>query len=151
MTQHRFRLPLLPGLLAWLLAAGLPAAEPAGADPEVASPEHIEGVQKVDAETLIEMYGSTPDLVLVDSRISADRKQGYIEGSISLPDTETDCATLARVAPATNSPLLFYCNGIRCGRSARAARIAIDCGYSDVYWYRNGIEAWRQKEYPLVQ
>lgn len=142
---------LTAGGLAWLLATALAVAAPPSGGDGIVSPEHIPGVHNVDAEGLIGLYTSTPGLVLIDSRIRADRRQGYIEGSISLPDAETDCDTLSAVAAAPQTPLLFYCNGVRCGRSARAARIAVDCGYSNVYWYRNGIEVWRRKEYPLVQ
>ena len=46
---------------------------------------------------------------------------------------------------------MFYCNGIKCGRSAKAAQIAIDCGYTDVYLFRKGMEEWQEKQYPLVQ
>jgi len=38
-------------------------------------------------------------LVLIDSRIRADRKEGYIEGSVSLPDIETTCEALAQQLP----------------------------------------------------
>ena len=150
MIMHRGCCLLAAGL-AWLFAIAPALAAPRSGGDDIVSPERIPGVHNVDAEGLIGLYISTPGLVLIDSRINADRRQGYIEGSISLPDTVTDCDTLATVAPAPQIPLLFYCNGVRCGRSARAARIAVDCGYSDVYWYRNGIEVWRRKEYPLVQ
>ncbi|HUT41797.1 MAG TPA: rhodanese-like domain-containing protein [Gammaproteobacteria bacterium] len=115
------------------------------------SPEQIDGVSKVDADGLIELVTRTPGLILIDSRISADRKEGFIEGSISLPDNETDCTTLAARIPALHTPALFYCNGIRCRRSAHAAQIARDCGYSRVYWFRTGIEEWRRQQYPLVR
>ena len=28
--------------------------------------------------------------------------------------------------------------------------IAVACGYSNIYWYRNGMEEWQKKEFPLV-
>lgn len=53
---------------------------------------------------------------MIDSRVTADRKEGFIEGSISLPDTDTRCKSLAQAVAALNSPLLFYCNAVKCGR-----------------------------------
>jgi rhodanese-related sulfurtransferase len=117
----------------------------------IVSPDTIDGVVTVDAEELIEKVTRLPELVLIDSRIPADRAEGYIEGSISLPDDDTSCATLAKVVPETTTPVLLYCNGIRCGRSARAAVIARDCGYRNLYWFRTGMEEWQEKKYPLVQ
>jgi rhodanese-related sulfurtransferase len=49
------------------------------------------------------------------------------------------------------TPVIFYCNGVRCDRSGRAVRIAVACGYRDVYWFRGGIEEWRVKQFPLIQ
>jgi hypothetical protein len=28
--------------------------------------------------------------------------------------------------------------------------VAVACGYSDVLWFRNGMEEWLDKQYPLV-
>lgn len=117
----------------------------------IVTPAHIEGVTNVDAEGLIEKVMNTPELVLFDSRITADRKEGYIEGSISLPDIDTSCDSLEIMTPDRDTPVMFYCNGIKCGRSAKAAQIAIDCGYAEVYLFRKGMEEWQDKQYPLVQ
>jgi len=118
---------------------------------KIVSPESIEGTTIMDAKGLIELATQKPELVMIDSRVTADRKEGFIEGSISLPDTDTSCEPLARTVAALNAPALFYCNGVKCGRSGRAAMIAGECGYSNIYWYRNGMEEWQEKEFPLVQ
>jgi rhodanese-related sulfurtransferase len=123
----------------------------ATAGDKIVSPESINGTTIVDAEGLIELATQQPQLVMIDSRVTADRQEDFIEGSISLPDTDTRCESLAQAVPALNAPGLFYCNGVRCGRSGRAAVIAVDCGYSNIFWYRNGMEEWQEKEFPLVQ
>lgn len=116
----------------------------------IVSPQTIAGARIVNSEQLIEAVIDIPELILIDSRVAADRNDGFIEGSISLTDTDTSCASLAEVVPGKTSPVLFYCNGIRCGRSAKAAEVAVSCGYSHVLWFRNGMEEWLDKEYPLV-
>ena len=115
------------------------------------SPESIEGTTKVSAEGFIELVDSVPDLIVIDSRIPGDRKQGYVEGSISLPDVETNCKTLASSIPSKKSAALFYCNGVKCGRSAKAVKIALSCGYNNIYWFRGGFEEWLAKGYPYLQ
>ena len=115
------------------------------------SPETIDGTTKVSAEGFIELVDSVPDLIVIDSRIPGDRKQGYVEGSISLPDVETNCKTLASNIPSKKSAALFYCNGVKCGRSAKAIKIALSCGYNNVYWFRGGFEEWLAKGYPYLQ
>ena len=124
------------------------AASPAFAQ---TSPEKIEGSTVVNAEGFIELVGKIPDLLVIDSRIHGDRKQGYIEGSVSLPDVDTDCESLAKVIPSKDSPTLFYCNGVKCGRSATAVTIALKCGYNKIYWFRGGFEEWLTKGYPYLQ
>lgn len=115
------------------------------------SPENIQGTVKVNAEEFIELAEKIPSLIVVDSRIPGDRKQGYLEGSVSLPDIDTSCKTLAKIIPKKSQPTLFYCNGIKCGRSAKAVQIAIECGYNKTYWFRGGFEEWLAKGYPYLQ
>jgi rhodanese-related sulfurtransferase len=136
-------------LLLWFSLAAL--CQAATGNDAMVSPEAIDGATIVDAEGLIEAVTQIPGLILIDSRISADHLEGFIEGSVSLPDIETDCDSLASTVPGLATPILFYCNGIKCGRSARAATIAIDCGYATIYWFRNGMEEWQAQEFPLVQ
>lgn len=127
------------------------AAPVSAKDSKIKSPDLIKGTTKVDAEGVIEKAAAIPDLVIIDSRIKSDRQQGYIEGSVSLPDEMTNCKTLAGVIPSKNHPSLFYCNGPKCGRSAIAAKIAIKCGFKSIYWFRGGFEEWKQKKYPYIK
>jgi rhodanese-related sulfurtransferase len=115
------------------------------------SPDEIPGATTIDAERLIELVVTHPGTVVIDSRVAVDRADGYIEGSVHLVDTRTDCDSLARLIPGLATPVIFYCNGERCERSGRAVGIAVACGYRQVYWFRGGIEEWRSKEYPLIQ
>ena len=127
---------------------------PGGALPvtgEYLSPPAIEGAVTIDAEQLIALVVEHQDTVLIDSRIGVDRADGYIEGSAPLVDTKTDCDSLSGLIATRTTPVIFYCNGVRCERSGRAAGIAVACGYRDVYWFRGGIEEWRAKEFPLIQ
>ncbi len=111
------------------------------------SPELIAGTTKIDAESLIKLAREQEDLVIIDSRINADRRHGFITGSTSLPDTETNCLSLMSIIESKNTPLVFYCNGPKCRRSDLAVTIAIQCGYDNIYWFRGGFEEWQYKKY----
>lgn len=115
------------------------------------SPESIEGTTKVNAEEFISLVEKLPELTIIDSRIPGDRKQGYIEGSLSLPDVDTTCESLTKFISKKDAPSLFYCNGVKCGRSAKAIKVALSCGYSNIYWFRGGFEEWLAKGYPYLQ
>lgn len=142
---------LFVGLLAILATAGVAAGVADVRAEEKLAPEQIDGVTRVSAEGLLEQAQRNPRLVIVDSRIAMDRRQGYIEGSVSLPDISTTCASLARVIPSKQHAALFYCNGVKCGRSVVALGIAKSCGYTRLYWYREGFEDWQQKGYPYLK
>ncbi len=47
-------------------------------------------------------------------------------------------------------PLVFFCVNSQCWLSYNAALRAIALGYTRVYWYRGGIEAWRAAGLPLA-
>jgi rhodanese-related sulfurtransferase len=127
----------------------LGAAQAAAGD--YVSPPSIEGAVTIDAEKLIALMVQRKDTVLIDSRLETDRVDGYIEGSVPLVDTRTDCDSLARLIGTRTTPVIFYCNGVRCERSGRAVRIAVSCGYREVYWFRGGIKDWQLKKFPLIQ
>lgn len=133
-------------ILFWILWLSCGSARAA----EIVSPETVPGTTRVDAEGVIDLVEKDPSLVIIDARISIDRKQGFIEGSHSLPDVETNCLTLAKLVPGKKRPVLFYCNGVKCGRSAKAIATAQGCGYEKIYWFRGGLEEWKAKGYPFI-
>jgi rhodanese-related sulfurtransferase len=134
--------------LVFILYSELAAATPPAV--KVVIPDKIPGTTLVDAEGVIALAAKTPDLIIIDARIAGDRKHGFIEGSVSLPDLQTSCATLAKVIPKKSSPVLLYCNGVNCGRSVTSTNIALKCGYTNLYWFRGGYEEWIAKNYPVV-
>lgn len=142
------RMRSIPFGLVFVLYSGLAAAATPPA--KVTVPDKIPGTTLVNAEGMIALATKTPDLVIIDARIEGDRKHGFIEGSVSLPDLQTNCASLAKVIPKKSSPTLFYCNGVNCGRSVTSTHIALKCGYTNLYWFRGGYEEWTDKNYPVV-
>jgi len=121
------------------------------ANMEVDAPLEITGVTKVSSEDIFKLFEKLSDLVIIDARITSDRKHGYIEGSVNLPDLETNCRTLAKLIPTKKTPVLFYCNGVKCGRSVNSSKTALKCGYSNIYWFRGGFEEWKSKNMPFLK
>lgn len=115
------------------------------------TPDQIEGATKVNAEELINLAESKSDLIIIDARVRKDRIHGYIEGSISLPNTKTDCDSLSENIKNLTVPTVYYCNGPKCGRSVESIKIALKCGYNNIYWYRGGFEDWKEKDYPFLK
>jgi len=114
-------------------------------------PESISGSITIDAEELIALANKTEALILIDARLRSDHEQGFIEGSINLPNTITSCNRLKEYANHENVPLIFYCNGPKCDRSLQAVQIALQCNYQNIYWFRGGMDEWKNKHYPYIK
>jgi rhodanese-related sulfurtransferase len=124
----------------------------AGPVPAADAPLAIPGATTISADDLINLVQTADDLVLVDNRAVADYDAGHIEGALHLLDTDiVDESVLARIAKAKDAPILFYCNGVKCGRAAAAAAKAVSFGYSRVYYYALGMMEWKQRGLPLVR
>ena len=111
----------------------------------------IPGARTVDSRGVIDLISTTAGVTIVDNRTKADFDGGHIEGAVNIPDTEmTTEAVLAAVARSKDTPVLFYCNGVKCGRAAKATAKAVQWGYSRVYYYALGILDWKDNQFPLV-
>ena len=132
-----------------VLALAFFVSAQAGDKPKV--PDSIPGTTRISAEDVVDLVQKFDDLVIIDARVAKDRLGGYIEGSVSLPDTDTNPDTLAKVIPSKSTHVLFYCNGVHCGRSVKSAHVAVDAGYSNIFWFRGGWEEWMAKGMPVAQ
>jgi rhodanese-related sulfurtransferase len=58
---------------------------------------------------------------------------------------------LARLAGGDKAkPMVFFCASSQCWLSYNAALRAVAAGYSSVYWYRGGVEAWTAAGLPTA-
>lgn len=114
------------------------------------APLEISGAKTVDAAAVIDLVQSSDALVIIDNRKEADYNAGHIQGAVRLVDTDmTAPEVLAKVVPAKDTPVLFYCNGLKCGRAANATRHAVEWGYTNVHYYAKGMEEWRAEGLPV--
>ena len=104
----------------------------------------------IDAENLIELYQSVPNLKIIDARHGEDRSQGYIETSHNLPLAQTSCKSLRKLTRNKDQALVFYCNGNTTDDSMDAIKIASSCGYRRLFWLQGGFVEWEDKDYPYV-
>ncbi len=49
----------------------------------------------------------------------------------------------------TSRALIFYCMGVNCWESYNATLRAAAMGYSNLYWYRGGLQAWEDAGLPM--
>ena len=81
-------------------------------------------------------------MVLIDSRPKRKKyDKGHIPTALSIPDSQF--AKMQDQLPADkNTPLVFYCGGLKCRLSHKSAKKAIDLGYTKVSVFSEGYPAW---------
>lgn len=114
------------------------------------APMQINGATTVDADGVIALFDQHPNLVLLDNRKEKDFNEGHIEGAVRLIDTDLNEASMAAAVPSKDTPVLMYCNGIKCGRAALAVEAALKMGYSNIYYYALGMAEWKDRNLPIV-
>lgn len=114
------------------------------------APMSIAGATTVDAKAIIALMESKPDLVIIDNRRAEDYANGFIEGAVRVLDTDMTEEVLASHVKTKATPVLFYCNGVKCGRAAEATEMAVRWGYTHVHYYALGMEEWRALGLPVA-
>jgi rhodanese-related sulfurtransferase len=111
--------------------------------------DHRAGVSLIDAEQLKRWIDSGKQMTLVDARVAAEYKAGHIPTAMNIVATAME-KEHGRLPSNKNAVLVFYCNGWpECKKSHDASAKAVEWGYQNVFWLREGIPAWQAKGYPL--
>jgi rhodanese-related sulfurtransferase len=91
---------------------------------------------------------NTPGLVVIDARSAEEYQEVHIKKALSIPLTKLEKdATL--LPSSKDARMVFYCNGIKCGKSGKSAKIALENGYRDVSVYADGMPVWEEKGYSI--
>lgn len=120
----------------FLLAASLVQA---AGSPEMITTDELK--KKIDAGE---------PLLLINALSPIEHDELHIAGSINIPSSQVKADNPK--LPADKSKLLiFYCKGPKCSKSRKAAKIAMDLGYTNVLVYNEGLPAWAKRGYPLAK
>ena len=133
-----------------MVVAALGLAVAAGPAFAQLAPMEIRGATTVNADGVIKLIESETRLVILDNRRAEDFAVGHIENAKRILDTDLDQAKMVGFVPVKDQPVLFYCNGLSCGRAAKAAEMAVGWGYTKVYYYALGMDEWKKLGLPLT-
>ncbi len=108
-----------------------------------------EGYALIDTETLKGYLESDPEkCVVIDARNPEEYQEVHIQGAVNVP--QKHFSQYAHLLPQEKSAqIIFYCNGIKCGKSRKAAIKAIKMGYDNVLVYAEGMPVWEEKGMPI--
>ncbi len=107
-----------------------------------------DGFALIDTAGLKRLLDKGEDLLLFDARSPEEYQEVHIKGALSLPQKKF--GQYVHLLPAdTSRRIIFYCNGVKCGKSRKAAKEAIAMGYENVFVYAQGIPVWEEKGMPI--
>ena len=108
-----------------------------------------DGYGLIDTGNLKKLLDAEPDdLVVVDTRNSEEYQEVHIKGAINVPQKKFK--KYAHLLPKKRSArIIFYCNGVKCGKSKKAAKKALKMGYTQVLVYAEGMPVWEEKGMPI--
>jgi len=107
-----------------------------------------DGYGLIDTGNLKKMLDTHAEMTVVDARNPEEFQEVHVRGAISVPVKQWE--KFASRLPANKSArIIFYCNGIKCGKSKKAAKKAIKEGYDNIYVYADGMPVWEEKGMPI--
>jgi len=99
----------------------------------------------VSTEELKKMLDSGDDkLLVIDARNPEEYDEVHIRNAINIPVSKLE-KNPALLPGDKKQSMVFYCNGIKCGKSKKAAQIAASQGYSNLMVYAEGMPVWEEK------
>lgn len=102
------------------------------------------GLEPMETDELAESLDS---VTVIDARSTYEYETLHIEGARSVPLASSDFnATVRSLAEASGQPLVFYCNGVTCSVSYKAALKAKEAGLAAVRVYDAGVFAWAKAQ-----
>ena len=102
------------------------------------------GYQEIDAAGVKTLMDQGEALVVFPlSPMEFDHK--HIKGSVNIIPKRMEYELPAD----KGKTIVFYCLGIKCVASWRAAEKAVKLGYKNVYAFREGLPAWEKAGYPI--
>ncbi|WYD81542.1 MAG: rhodanese-like domain-containing protein [Candidatus Electrothrix gigas] len=138
---------LLFTLLLTLLFSILSVVGVYGETPAV--PKNKDGYTIVDTIGLKRMLDTeSADVVVVDARNPEEYQEVHIKGAINVPQKKFK--KYADLLPKEKFvQIVFYCNGVKCGKSRKAAKAALEMGYERIFVYAEGMPVWEEKGMPI--
>lgn len=103
----------------------------------------------ISTDELRAMMDEKKPFILVDTRTAEEFQEAHIKGAIGIPE-KTFEGSAAALPADKDMPLVLYCNGVKCGKSKKAARKADAMGYRNIMIYAEGFPVWEERGYSIA-
>lgn len=95
------------------------------------------------------MDSKTEKPVIIDARNPEEFQDVHIPGAINIPEKKFK-DYVKRLPRDKAAKLVFYCNGVKCGKSKRAAKKTFAMGYQNLFVYAEGMPVWEEYGLPII-
>jgi len=102
----------------------------------------------ISTEQLKQFIDQKEQMTLIDARTPAEYREAHISGAINIPEKEFE-ATKQQLPTEKDALLVFYCNGVKCGKSKKVARLVQPLGYTNILVYSEGIPVWEERSFQM--
>ena len=149
------------GLAVFFSACVLGTTPAIAADDKPDTPTALKGGKVIgvdEAKGLIEKKGAA----FFDTRAVINFGKGHVPGAVMVAykeksdfkpdfDVSQDSFELAKLPADKNAKLVIYSDGPKGWKSYKASVLAINAGYKNVMWMREGFGGWTAKNLPVEQ
>lgn len=105
--------------------------------------------KKVSTAELQALVGGKTPFTLVDARTKEEFEEAHIVKAINVSEKGFEKES-AQLPADKGSLVVFYCNGVKCGKSKKVALKAEAIGYSNIVLYTEGFPVWEEKSLPIA-
>jgi PQQ-dependent catabolism-associated CXXCW motif protein len=125
------------------------------------TPQTLDGLQTLGTQALAQALKSAEPPVLIDVWAGVNEAipsaVTLLFGGAAFDDAGADRAYEARfsgllklLSPDPTRPVVFYCQNRECWLAVNAALRAQKLGYTQISWYRGGMDSWRAARLPVA-
>lgn len=125
------------------------------------TPKSLEGIQTYGTQELAKAIKTPTPPAIIDvsgSNETIPSAHKLVFGGMAYEKAEQETAFEARFAgllkalsPDVQKPIIFYCLNRDCWLSVNAALRAKKLGYTQVGWYRGGLDSWKAANLPTAK
>jgi len=133
----KFLLVITIALTAHMVIAALPISQ-----------TRADTITEVTTSELQTMLDFGKELMLVNTLSPLEFNDAAIPGSVNMP-FEYLREGRSTLPEDLATPILFYCQGVKCTKAPNTAALAASMGYTNIYLYREGISAWMKAGNPV--
>ena len=118
--------------------------------PGYTAPLEVEGATHISTEQAKELFNK--GTVFIDVRRKGHRNGGeHIPYAINISTKHQLSEKALLKVINKDDAAVFYCHGSKCPASSKGLKKAAKWGFNNLYYYRDGIDGWKDAGYPIAK